>query len=93
MPVIKESFTCCNRFAEKFEKVTGQEYLKKDRHIYRKLLEYGDEEKAIKLAERCYRKCLSDGKEKPSEMWPACRVYRLVREVCEKVNKFSNNEK
>ncbi len=24
MPVIMESYTCCDRFAEKFEKVTGQ---------------------------------------------------------------------
>lgn len=90
MPAIWESFTCCDRFAEKFEKVTGQEYLKKDRHIYRKLVENGDEKNAIKLAERCYRKCLNDGKEKPSEMWPVSMVYRLVGEIQQKIEVYSN---
>lgn len=87
MPVIGESYTCCERFAGKFEKVTGQKYLKKDRDIYRKLVKYGDEEKAVQIAEKNYRKCLSDGKEKPSEMCPACMVYRLVKEIRKKINR------
>lgn len=86
MPAIRESFICCNRFTEKFEKVTGQKYIKKDRDIYRKLTQYGDEEKAFEIAAKCYKKCLSDGKEKPSEMWPACAVYRLVEEIRKKIN-------
>lgn len=63
IPAIRESYTCCNRFAEKFEKVTGQKYSKKDRDIYIKLVQYGDEEKAFRIAEQCYKKCKEYGKE------------------------------
>lgn len=45
MPVIRESFTCCDRFAEKFEKITGQKYSKNDRSIYQKLVQHGDEKR------------------------------------------------
>lgn len=62
MPTIGESYTCCDRFADKFEKVTGQKYLIRDQDIYRKLMQFGDEKKAIQIAERCYRKCVNNGK-------------------------------
>ena len=52
MPAIRESFICCERFAEKFQKVTGQKYSKNDKNIYRKLVQFGDERMAIKIAER-----------------------------------------
>ena len=81
MPATQESYTCCDRFADKFEQVIGQKYLKKDKDIYRKLVQYGNEEKAIQIAERCYKKCVDDGKKKPSEMCPACMVQRLVEEI------------
>ncbi len=87
MPAIIESYTCCSRFAEKFEKVTGQKYLKKDKDIYRKLIQYGDEEMAFQIARRCYKKCIVDGKKKPSEMCPASMVQRLVEEIKNKINK------
>lgn len=85
MPAIKESSSCCSRFSENFKKFTGQEYRKGDRDIYRKLLQYGDEEKAIKIAEQCHKKCKGDGKTIPSEMWPASRVYELVAEIRGKI--------
>lgn len=85
MPMIMESFTCCDRFAEKFEKATGQKYSKNDRDIYRKLVRYGDEERAIQVAERFYRRSVEDGKRNPSEMWPVSMVQRLVGEIKEKV--------
>ena len=88
MPAIRESYTCCNRFTEKFEKVTGQKYLKKDRDIYRKLVQYGDEEKAFRIAEQCYKKCKEYGKENPSEMWPASMVQRLVEEIQKKMYEY-----
>ncbi len=50
-------------------------------------MKYGDEEKAIQTAEKNHRKCLNDGKEKPSEMYPACLVYRLVKEIRKKINR------
>ena len=88
LPTIGESYTCCDRFADKFEKVTGQKYLIRDQDIYRKLMQFGDEKKAIQIAERCYRKCVNDGKIKPSEMWPACTVQRLVEEICKKTRSY-----
>jgi len=86
MPAIRESYTLCDRFADKFEKVTGRKYLKKDKDIYRKLVQSGNEEKAIQIAERCCKKCVDAGKDKPSEMWPACMVQRLVKEIKEKIS-------
>ena len=85
MPAIRESFICCERFAEKFEKVTGQKYLKKDKDIYRKLMKYGDLGKAVILAERKWKKCIDDGKRLPSEIWPVSMVYRLVGEILSKL--------
>lgn len=85
MPTIQESFVCCNRFAEKFERITGQKYRKSDRNVYKKLVIFGDEEKAVQIAERCYRNCLDAGKKEPSKMWPACMVQRLVKEIKDKI--------
>jgi hypothetical protein len=85
MPAIRESYTCCDQFSKKFKKVTGQNYQKSDRNVYQKLVKYGDEENAIQIAERCYEKCLGDEKQKPSEMWPACMVHKLVKEIQNKV--------
>lgn len=88
MPAIKESDTCCSRFAEKFKKITGQNYMKSDINIYQKLIKYGNEQGAIQISERCYGKCLRDNKKKPSEMWPASMVQELVKEIW---NKATNN--
>lgn len=85
MPAIRESYICCERFAEKFEKVTGQKYFKNDRDIYRKLVQYGDGKKAFVIAERCFKQCVENGKKKPSEMWPVSTVQRLVGEVLTKI--------
>lgn len=89
MPAIRESYTCCDRFADKFEKVTGQKYYKNDRDVYRKLVQYGNFEQAVVLAERSLKKCVDDGKKLPSEMWPACMVQRLVAEIYNKCDALS----
>lgn len=91
MPSIMESVVCCNRFGEKFEKITGKKYFKNDKDIYRKLVQCGDEKKAILLAEKSYEKCVKDGEKKPSEMWPASTVQRLVGEIQRKVEKFNED--
>ena len=41
-----------------------QKNLKNDKDIYRKLVRYGDEEKALRIAEQCYKKCKRIKKEK-----------------------------
>lgn len=90
MPAIRESYICCDRFADKFEKVTGQKYRKNDRDVYRKLVQYGDFEQAVVLVERSLKKCVDDGKKLPSEMWPACMVQRLVAEIQKKIGGRQN---
>lgn len=85
MPNIHDSVTCCNRFADRFEKVTGQKYQKNDADIYRKLTQYGDFEKAFQIAQRHLAQAEIDYK-KPSESCPACTVHHLVREIVDKVN-------
>jgi hypothetical protein len=67
------------------EKVTGQKYSKNDRDIYRELVQHEDEKKAIQMAERCYKRCVANGKRKASGMWPACRGHRLVEETRNKI--------
>ncbi len=58
MPVIRESTTCCSKFADKYESVTGQKYLKANKGVYNKLVQYGDAEKAVEIAESVCRSAL-----------------------------------
>ncbi|GEM_PF-60759 len=84
MPAISDSVTCCSRFADRLEKVTGQPYRKNDPDIYKKLTQYGDFGTAFRLAERNLARALKDGK-KPSEAFPACTVHDLVKEITDKI--------
>jgi len=83
MPNIADSVTCCSRFAERFEKATGQAYRKNDANIYNKLAQVGDFRAAYRLAERNLRQAESEGK-KPSASYPACTVHLLVKEILDK---------
>ena len=89
MPVIEKSRTCCEKFADKFEKCTKKKYLKNDRRIYHKLLEYGDEKNAIQIAKKNYNICVKNTNKKPSAMYPASTVHMLVEEI---KNKVENSE-
>ena len=84
MPNISDSVTCCSRFADRFEKATGQPYHKNDEDVYRKIVQYGDFDTAFRLAERSLARALEEGK-KPSEAYPACTVHYLVKEITDKV--------
>lgn len=84
MPNIPDSVTCCSRFAERFERVTGQPYQKNDVDVYKKLLQYGSFDTAFQLAERHLMQVMEDRK-KPSEAYPVCTVHRLVKEITDKV--------
>jgi len=84
MPNISDSVTCCSRFADRFEKATGQPYHKNDEDVYRKIVQYGDFDTAFRLAERSLARALKEGK-KPSEAYPACTVHYLVKEITDKV--------
>lgn len=61
MPVINESWICCNKFGELYEKRTGQKYSKAVVDIYQRLTENGDEVAAIALAQRKFDQCVRNG--------------------------------
>ena len=81
MPVIKESKTCCSKFSELYEAKTGIEYSKSDPDMYRRLCENGDKNKALQIALQKYNQCQREGKNAPSEMYPATKVHELVGEI------------
>ena len=85
MPVINESWACCGKFGELYKKRTGHEYSKSDPDMYRRLIENGDETTAIKLAQRKYDQCISNGYNIPSKMCPCTTVHELVNEIQKKV--------
>lgn len=79
-----DSKQCCNRFAETFERITGREYSKSDEHLYELLNRYGDEEKALELAEKRLKTYEAIGVTKPSKKCPGTCIHRLVKEIKEK---------
>ena len=87
MPVYDDSVACCDGFAKKYRQVTGREYDKSDDRIYSKLCQYGDEKKAIINANSKYKEQNEKCNSKPSEMCPCTTVYRLVKEIKDKIEK------
>ena len=85
MPNIRDSVTCCSRFADRFEKETGHPYGKNDSEIYRRLTDAGDFDLAYQIAERRLSQAERDRK-KPSEAFPACTVQWLVKEIKDKTD-------
>lgn len=86
IPSIQESWTCCNKFGELYEKRTGQEYSKSDSSMYQHLIKSGDEEKALQIAQKKYEQCIQNGYNIPSQMCPCTTVHRLVYEIRNKTN-------
>lgn len=87
MPAINESWTCCSKFGELYEKRTGQKYSKAASDMYQRLTENGDEAAAITLAQRKYDQCVRNGYSIPSQMCPCTTVHELVKEIQTKVKK------
>ena len=81
MPVIQNSWTCCSEFGRMYENKTGQKYSKADGQMYGKLCKFGNEENAIRIAEKKLEQCIREGKTKPSEMCPCTTVDELVGEI------------
>ena len=65
MPNIAESWNCCYRFGEMYEKKTGYQFSKSDEDIYFRLKMDGDEEKALSIAQRSFKQCIDNGYKKP----------------------------
>ena len=82
-----DSVICCREFGVTFEKKTGQEYKKADKQVYNLLSRFGDESRAINIAETRYLQHMREGKYKPSEMCPCTTVHRLIDEIKEKIER------
>lgn len=87
---IRDSWTCCSDFGRVFENKTGKKYSKADEQMYGKLCKYGDEEKAMQIAQQKLEQSIREGKIKPSEMCPCTTVHELVNEIQKKKNKIEN---
>lgn len=53
--------------------------------MYGRLCEFGDEGRAIQIAQQKYKQCLREEKTSPSQMCPATTVYELVDEIRKKI--------
>ena len=85
-----DSVICCRNFGETFEKKTGQEYYKDSPQIYAVLNRFGDESKAIQIAENRLQEYLKAGIDKPSKMCPGTTLHYLVKEIREKADQVMN---
>lgn len=86
MPTVMTSWTCCSEFGTIYQRKTGQAYSKSDTSLYQKIVQTGDEEKALQIAKQKYDQCIREGKTIPSQMCPCTTVYQLVGEIKKKVN-------
>ena len=82
----QDSKQCVRRFSETFERITGSEYSKSDRKLYETLTRYGNESKAIEIAEKRLKNHKDSGMIKPSEMIPATMLCYLVDEIKSKTD-------
>lgn len=87
MHAYNDSVICCRKFGETFKRKTGQEYHKDNRQIYAMLNRFGNESKAIQIADKRFHEYLQNGVEKPSEMCPCTTIQKLVSEIQAKIEK------
>jgi len=90
MPSYIESTTCCDKFKDKFKMATGSVYQKSDAEIYNKLNQFGDEKRALEIADQKHGTQVSNGILKPSDMGSTTTLYQLIGEIREKI---VNNER
>ena len=76
-----DSVVCCRKFAETFEQQTSPKYHKTSSQIYTILNQFGDESKAIQIADKRLQGYLRCGIRKPSEMCPCTTVHKLISEI------------
>ncbi len=85
MPNFQDSVSCCNTFSKEYQKNVGQEYHKTDNKLYSKLIENGNEERAIQLATNKLKEHSRNCKCSPSDMVPATTIHQLVKEIKSKI--------
>jgi len=81
MPITTGSVQCCNKLEDLYMKKTGRAYNKSDPNIYHMLNQYGDETKAIQIAENKYKEFIKEIGSIPSRMNPSSTLFILVREL------------
>lgn len=81
----QDSVTCCKKFSETFARRTGHRYKKDDDQIYAVLNKFGDEEQAIKIADRRFAQHILNGCTAPAQMCPCTTLQKLIKEIREKI--------
>ena len=82
MPNCDNSIKCLESFQTIFKQRTHSRYEKDDPKIYKKLMDYGNEKEAIKIAMQKHHSFYIANKDcKPSEMYPCSTIYLLVDEI------------
>ena len=76
---------CTRAFGARYKKVTGHEYNKHDKDIYKQLNKHGNEEAALSRAAKKLIEHKRNGKNNPTEMCPGTTVHELVGEIKSKV--------
>lgn len=84
MPSVQDSVACWKGFANLYEKKTGQEYEKSSQQIYAMLNRFGDESRAIQIAEKRLETYMAGGETRPSRMCPGTTLHHLVDEIRKK---------
>lgn len=83
MPTPIDSVQCCSNFEICYKNKTNINYDKADEYIYKILNKYGDEQKAIKIAEQKLKE--KDECKKPSLKCPATTIHKLIKEIRGKI--------
>lgn len=81
MPSALSSQKCCADFGNEYARRTEQKYSKADKRLYERLIKYGDETGAIRLAQKRLEQHQKAGRTTPSEMSPCTTVHRLIEEL------------
>ena len=89
----ENSRACCQGFFKTWKKETGDKYAKSDPKIYEKLNRYGNEEKAIAIAEQIMQTYADSVVTKPSKMCPATTMQRLIGKIRQKAISAQNQMK
>lgn len=84
MLAVQDSVSCCQKFAELFEKKSGQRYRKDHPQIYALLNRFGDEEKAVAIAEQRLQQYYRGDETCPSRLCPCTMLHHLVHEIRQK---------
>ena len=89
IPYTDTSVKCCNEFSNIYKKKTNIDYKKSNENLYRNLIKFGNEDKAIERSKNKRKNFERDGINKPSEMFPCTTVDALVEEIRNKIEKTS----